>query len=874
MVGTRTRSGLAVGPASLLSISSTASGSASAGAPSTSATGRELRPRRDARGGRGAPPGATHSTPRAAPRIGGPVTRRLAAQSNRANPSDILRDNSAVAPPPPPPPLPQHQHQQSSSSFSSRRSRPSHTRPARPPPPPPAETQPAQLVDDRRRTKRSRPQSGFYEEDTDDDDDEDEEEEDSDGGQDADNAYISPSPDPETQPKPKRAAVAIAAAAAASAVLTATTHRTRSKGRRSKHGKAKLSRATKRRRVDSSTVEKLKPRSDETAANADAVIPNWVSLPYYVLVDVFQYASASFSSNREAVNWLLSTSRICRAFAEPALTALYQCPALLSRSMAHSLLEHLSRDPATTTFNYRAKVEKLRIDVAEIAAKTYRGQPLDFGALVRHLPRLKVIDFWHEKDLPPYRNLDDNLRWHYPNTLFEAMNDPQAPLEDGRQGQPTRLAGWRWNGRMMGPGFNLANVKSLHLTPAFASLKKLCFVNYQLPSLRARGDADEAEISAQDDAFIQSMADAISVLPDLEYLSIECSTVVTGNFLPLLPKTIRTLELINCWEINGEDFATYLVTHGQKLQHLHLHHNQSLDLSFLTVLGTACPNLQTLCMDLKTYSHHEFYHDSEPNYDNVLTPDQAPHWSQGLETIELKNMRKWSADAAEVFFQSLVDCAPRLPQLRCLDLKTMLDIPFRQRSALRDKWDMMLKKVFLRKLSDPRPFFTLRSNQSGEKDSGKSTRTARRSQNATASPAEPSPSRRSSRRVAATSGIPGMQTTSPSSRASSIGRDLRNGITRPSYAEPDTDDDEDDLESSEQENADESDEKESLLSSPPSSEADVFRQGMCEKVEIFLDNQKPTETTFNMNDFLDDELSDDLDEDWDGDVDDDAGYAW
>ncbi|KAK3320961.1 hypothetical protein B0T19DRAFT_254087 [Cercophora scortea] len=867
MVSTRTRSGPAVGPASSLSISSTASGSASAGALSTSATGRELRPRRDARGGRGAPPGATHSTPRAAPRIGGPVTRRLAAQSSRANPSDILRDNSAVAPPPPP----QTQQQPSSSSFSSHRTRSSHTRSARPPPPPPptAETQPAPLVDSRRRTKRSRPQTGFYEEDSDDDDDDDDD-------QVADNSYISPSPDPEPAPRPKRTAVAAAAAAAvaASAVATATTRRTRSKGRK-RHSKTKLLRATKRRRVNSSAVEKPKPRSDETAANANAVIPNWASLPYYVLVEVFQYASASLSSSREAINWLLSTSRICRAFAEPALTALYQCPALLSRPMAHSLLEHLSRDPATTTFNYRAKVEKLRIDVAEIAAKTYRGQPLDFGALVRTLPRLKVIDFWHEKDLPPYRNLDDNLRWHYPNSLFEAMNDVQTTLEDGRQRKPTRLAGWRWNSRMMAPGFDLANVKSLHETPAFTNLKKLCFVNYQLPSLRARGDADDAEISAQDDAFIQSMADAISVLPDLEYLSIESSTVVTGNFLPLLPKTIRTLELVNCWEINGEDFASYLVTHGQKLQHLHLHHNQSLDLSFLTVLGTACPNLQTLCMDLKTYSHHEFYHDSEPNYDNVLTPDQVPDWSKGLETIELKNMRKWTADAAEVFFQSLVDSAPRLPELRCLDLKTMLDIPFRQRSALRDKWDMMLKKVFLRKLSDPRPFSTLRLPQSKDKHAGKPKKTARGPQNVLASPDEPSPSRRSSRRFAAPSDVPGMQTTSsPSSRASSIGRDLRNGIARPSYAEPDTDDDEDDLESSDQEDADDSDKKESLLSSPPSSEPDVFRQGMCEKVEIFLDNQKPTETTFNMDDFLDDELSDDLDEDWDGDVDDDAGYAW
>jgi hypothetical protein len=50
---------------------------------------------------------------------------------------------------------------------------------------------------------------------------------------------------------------------------------------------------------------------------------------------------------------------------------------------------------------------------------------------------------------------------------------------------------------------------------------------------------------------------------------------------------------------------------------------------------------------------------------------------------------------------------------------------------------------------------------------------------------------------------------------------------------------------------------------------------MCEKVEIQLDNQKPAEKTFGMEDFLDDEPDDLSDEEWNGDGEDlEVDYAW
>jgi hypothetical protein len=49
--------------------------------------------------------------------------------------------------------------------------------------------------------------------------------------------------------------------------------------------------------------------------------------------------------------------------------------------------------------------------------------------------------------------------------------------------------------------------------------------------------------------------------------------------------------------------------------------------------------------------------------------------------------------------------------------------------------------------------------------------------------------------------------------------------------------------------------------------------GMCDEVFIRIDNQRPSETQFNENDFLDSEASGD--DDWDGeDYESGNGYAW
>ncbi|KAH6847942.1 hypothetical protein B0I37DRAFT_154418 [Chaetomium sp. MPI-CAGE-AT-0009] len=737
------------------------------------------------------------------PPAGGRVTRSSAALPRTTS----TNENPAVPQPPPPPSTPTKSHKRSGSS-SGNASRP-------------------------KRTRCSPHKPGFYGEVSD-----------SDSGDEVESPHISPSPDVEQK---------------------ASIHQQR---RTPKAPTLKKPTTPARaRKSPCKLASKQSPAPEKgKAVIENGIIPDWASLPYLILTQIFMYAAAPLAETKDA-KWLTAASGVCRAFAEPALTALYQAPPLLSRSMAHGLVALLSMDPSTTSFNYRMKVEELWIDVEQIASKSFRGQPLDLNALVSYLPRLKFIQFFHPKDGPPYRSLDGSLRWHYPSALFEALNGAQVA-------QHARLVGWQWNQRLMGP-IDFAAVRALHGTPAFSSLIKISFVNYQVPSLRSKANDYDDEWAAKDEAFILGMANAITALPNLKHLAIESSTAANDQLLALLPKCLETLELINCWEIHGDDFAHYLLSSGSRLKCLILHHNQSLSLCFLPVLRAACPKLRVLSMDFKTYNLHEFYHDADPSYDDLLTTDQIPEWPEELETLQLLNMKKWTADAAETLFQSLTDSTSKLLKLRRLELKAMLSIPILERSKLRNKWERKLRHIFLREKQDPIPLFSLRK-AAQQPSVEKVKRALKMPGKSTGTLAAENPSRRSGRLT--------VKWSNPPSRASSagVGRDLRHGLGRPSYAEPDTDEDEneDDGEDDETEGGQEADgsipgsQPESPASSAGTAEV-PFRQGMCEKVEIQLDNQKAVENMLTMDDFLDSEHDDLSDDDWVGqDEDEDTGYAW
>ncbi|EOO04283.1 hypothetical protein UCRPA7_170 [Phaeoacremonium minimum UCRPA7] len=587
-------------------------------------------------------------------------------------------------------------------------------------------------------------------------------------------------------------------------------------------------------------------RKQQVSKLKKPIQPAWESLEYSILVQIFDYLHDPME--RDHTNrFLLSAATTCKAFAEPALTALHKYPIICGVNILQKFVAHVSDGSPHTWCNYRQKVEILVIDVGVCAFGAARSL---LGRLVWSLPRLAHFRLYHYKDGKPYRMLDESLRWTYPSDLTQALGIT------GDEAAPTRLKSWWWSKRMIDPKL-MPNLRDAHLKPSFHGLQKLSFVNFQTPSLHSSKRRDNNAMAHEDGDYIFQIADSISVLPKLKHLVMESSTIVDGRLLSLLPTTIQHLELINCWEVTAEDFSAYLSSHGGQLEELTLKHNQSLSLSFLPDLSEHCPNLRALRMDFRFFSIHEFYNDCQPYYDFILEDNEIPTWPRSLQVIELQNLGEWMLSAAKNFFQSLADNAPLLVNLRRLVIKATLDIPWRERCEFRDHWVAKLNELFARKMEMPAS-----AGSSSVVPRQRGQETPRRNRRGTVTP-----TRRSTRNAA----VHGSD--SPSQR-NGVSRDLRNRTQPSSYRDPDTDADD---------STSESERELESENGPPMSEDAVTSlpsvQGMCDVVDVLIDNQKPTEHQYGMEDFLDgyaedDEVNNYDNEEWVSDFSEDEDYAW
>ncbi|KAL6915805.1 hypothetical protein ACHAPO_005266 [Fusarium lateritium] len=609
--------------------------------------------------------------------------------------------------------------------------------------------------------------------------------------------------------------------------------------------------------------------SSEAEPIPQGVIPPWTNpqMPYSAWTDVFYYAAIAGHDSLD-VNWLITTATVCKAFSEPALTAIYRSPLLTTTGKTKRFAALLERPPSETLFNYRTKIETLYVDVHVVPQ-------ILLPRILCVLPRLKEVVLFTPSDHPPYRQLDRTVRWQYTQEIFDALKptseQPNSISTEGKQFY-TILKSWEWSGSLLGgPVATMNDVVRIHRDPSFAHLTKLSFTNLQVPSLYKLGvkgvtEEREQELHAEDGAVIKTIAEAISLLKSLQHLVFESSTIMNDRLLPLLPKGLTHLSLINCWEIKSDEFTPFLHSHGRQLRSLNLLHNQSLDLVFLTTLADACPKLEELYMNLSYFHHHDSIsmtnNDADPLYDQALQPHQKPEWPSSLRVIDFEHIRHWTVETAEMFLESFLDSAGSLPNLRHLAVKTMIDIPWKARANMRHEWIRKLDRVFLRPFEPPQKNYSLRPSQEEEvpQVSENKKKPKRLSDG---------PSRRSSRLAAHVS--------DSDSRHSTNSRGLRSSHGRPKYAEPETDDDEF-----------ETDPEEGSVGSPTSSgpeeeaegagsEAQVKKpvvQGRCTTVSIVFDNQKPTELQYGMEDFVDDHHAE-SDEEWDGDhEEDDAVFVW
>lgn len=583
--------------------------------------------------------------------------------------------------------------------------------------------------------------------------------------------------------------------------------------RRSRSGVGKP--RNKRRKVD-----------DEPTFVGSGVIPPWQTLPYQVLFDIFIFASRPLVDEKTiarmpSVQWLVNVATLCRAFHEPALAALYHSPPLIPAAKAHGLLSVLSQPQDHLSTNYVNKVRELHVDVETLLL--YKSGPtlgyFELPRLIECTPQVKTLRLYHNDDyvvgLPPWQI--QRSKWTYPDSLFSAI-----------AARSIRLRSWDWNSRFMETTRLLPMILGKHLEPAFRGLRELRLLH--VASEYSDGD-DVESLSNEREVVLATALKELSELQTLQF--IECS-IVNEHLLLNLPLSLKSLTINNCDDVTTANFSAFLSSHGQSLHELVLCHNRHLSLSFIVGLAQACGQLETFKMDISMYDWSS-YHDVEPHFVQLLSPTEVPTWPSTLKEIELIQLRKWDDATAEVFFTSLINSASDLRSLRRLVISAILKIGWRDRASFREKWIGRLEKVFLRHSPPPDP--TLRTI--------------------------PRPPSHPGRTTPPTNGAPaddGMALSDAQhSGPSSASKRKSARLAQRKFSEAE----ESEFSPVRQTRNHGNDDSASLTV-----------QGMCEVVMVRIDNQRPTETQFNEQDFLDEELSGD--EDWNGDdLDMSAGgHAW
>ncbi|KAL4929231.1 uncharacterized protein BDV17DRAFT_77780 [Aspergillus undulatus] len=581
----------------------------------------------------------------------------------------------------------------------------------------------------------------------------------------------------------------------------------------------RANRTSKKRRLELGRPlnKRRKAREPDTPFISSGVIPPWQTLPYHILFDIFLRASYPLVDERairrhSTVNWLVAVALLCRSFHEPALAALYYSPPLIPAPKSHGLLSLLVKPQDSLSTNYVNKIKELHVDVETLLV--YKSGPtlgyFDLHKLIEHTPQVSVLRLYHNSDYTV-----GLPQWEMPRSKWVYPETLFALINSSS----IRLRSWDWNARFMNTQNLLPVMLANHKQAPFKSIRDLRILH------ASAEDPDGDEVQAESE--VDCLAAALNKLSNLRRLEFVESSIVNDLLLPRLPSNLTFLTINNCDDVTTANFSLFLASHGKSLRELSLSHNRHLSLSFIVDLKETCRSLEKLTFDLSMHDQSSF-HDMEPHFDEVLSPSEIPTWPITLQHVEMVQLRRWKDSTAEAFFASLIEAAPQLPNLRKLVISAILKTGWRDRASFREKWIGKLERVFLRRSAPPNPALcTIARNAQGQ-ESGEPTSTEGPRANGTKFS---SPSKRKSARIASLKHSDEEDNQSPSPSGYRLHED--------------------------------------------DSDTDVaFVQGMCDVVVIRIDNQRPRETQFNEQDFLDDELSGD--EDWNGhDVDMGGGdHAW
>lgn len=436
----------------------------------------------------------------------------------------------------------------------------------------------------------------------------------------------------------------------------------------------------KRQKLESSKIDSRLQNAKLTMSPVThRRIPPWQELPYAVLQNIMIFASTPLygarSTTNPSINWLCSTSTLCKSFHEACMAALLYSPPLYPAHRAHGLIALLRQGRSRPFTDHRAKIKSLDVEVQHLLM---RKSGIDLELLIANTPLLRSIRLYHNDDdlaMQSWaRNAPSRSNWAYPQQLFDKLDQQNIILQT-----------FEWNGRFPNPIDALGAAVQAHSRPCLSRLREVTIVNFSLPK-----KSSEAEI-----AKAQSLLTAaLQTSSDLRHLCIKSCTLIDVAGISCIPDGLEYLEFQNCTALTSAALGQFLTSRGHNLTTLKLFGNQSMSLEFMTELKDICPRLQVLEVDL-LYTDPTSYSDRDPNWDSLF-PKGPPTWPESLVTISMDNVRQLDIDDAEKFLSSLVDSSENLPRLKNLSIKAILKrSSWRDRATLRKKWLSTLENVFL-----------------------------------------------------------------------------------------------------------------------------------------------------------------------------------
>ncbi|KAI9661416.1 MAG: hypothetical protein M1831_003149 [Alyxoria varia] len=604
---------------------------------------------------------------------------------------------------------------------------------------------------------------------------------------------------------------------------------TRTKKSKAVKQSSQKSRATASRAVASrsTTSGKRNPSSFSKGPppiQTDGVVRSLLELPPSILETIFEYASHPLRDDVSGENspakyqWLVRSALTSKGIAEIALRVLYESPPLINLSQPHALLSLLKGTERDHFIDYAARIRTLELDPMHTLHYSLPNHGrVDISELISHTPRLRDLIFIDSTGHGPhYDDLRQLMRWQYPLSLFDTLVK-----------QDIRLRAWHWDALML-PYKNIPDMYSIHQTSAFKSLKSLSMTYYNFCSAEDPPKwSDHAKI-------VPSILQPLKELRSLKLTHCDCYEGINWqSVMDHVPTQLTTLTLDTLPHLHSDDMRSILQTHGSTLKELTLNHNQSLSITFFKDLKSLCPVLERLSMDFAYSGWPEAsYPSRRPRFDALMLPEDLPTWPTRLERLEMFNMHHWSTEAAETFFGSLIASSNRLPNLRELILKVHLSINWRDRADFRDTWIKRLRKTFHRISKEPsRHLASYRENRLHQQRSSKAT----------------------SKEVALDGDD---DLIFPSSQESKARRSRRSGRIEAHHQK-------DEASKRQARSSQRESDLEVIERSDWKTSGTDLVQGLCNTVDVVIDNQRPSEIQFGEEDFLDSELSGD--EDWQGD---------